>query len=251
MIDWGTHFARVAQRPTDLSVRLEVADLVEERAPSFAEFIRNGVALSGLALGDPARRERGRTERILLRQGVRKILIEPHADWIRGGHVHGGWLEGGTVDTAAFMREAESRFAVLPLLHLDLSDLGDRLDALLDAPWLPRLRSLALPGAALSDGDAKRMAGSPALRGIRYLGLGHSDIGLEGLEAFAASPHLGALQRLELGPDAPRHEREPWSDQGAVIGFDVCPTADRLERMYGSRPWLNRADEHPAFRTAL
>lgn len=235
--------ARVARHPTDLTVRLSVAESVQAEAPDLAEFVRNGVTMAreGRDAADYDRRER--TQRILFRRAAREALCEPHAEWLSAWVLHGGWVEGGTTDAADFLAHAEARFDTLPLMYLTLRDAGPHLAAILEAPWVARLRGLVLPAARLADDDARRLAEAPGLAELRWLGLYDNEIGLAGLEALAASPHLRTLRYLDLRNNpAPPHVRRPILDQSEVIGWEPCPHAEALVRAHGPRPWLDRAD---------
>lgn len=227
--------------PDDLDVRLRLADAIEGEDPDLAAFIRNGVALARLPPhGSRARLER--SQRVLYRKRARAALVDP-LPWLSAPWLHGGLVEGGTIDAADLMAHAEDRFSALPLRHLVLRDAAGRLPAILAAPWLSRLVSLELRAAKLDDQDALRIAESPAVAGLRWLGLADNAITTEGIEALAASAHLRSLQVLDLaGNPAPPVGREPISDDGQVIGYAPNGFAAALEERYGRRPWLGRTD---------
>ncbi len=239
-------------QPDDLDARLAWAEALEPDDPDLAAFIRAGVALARTTPDHPDAAKLERQARALYRARARDALYAPHQRWLTAPILHGGLIEGGCTDAAGFLAAAESRFSVLPLRHLVLTQARPVLRQLLDAPWLQRLRSLELPSAGLDDDDAATLAQAPALAHLAWLGLTDNAIGLQGLQVLAASPHLARLQRLDLSHNpAPDLDPEPLLDQGQVVGYLPNPTAQRLIRRFGERPWLHHDLRRDLSRTQL
>ncbi|HJZ55688.1 MAG TPA: TIGR02996 domain-containing protein [Gemmataceae bacterium] len=70
--------------------------------------------------------------------------------------------------------------------------------ALLGKPWWDRVLSLNCQGHGLGPEEADVIASNRAFRRLRYLSLPRCPVGDVGVEALAASAHLGQLQTLDL-----------------------------------------------------
>jgi uncharacterized protein (TIGR02996 family) len=235
--------SEILAHPDDLAARLAFADALQASDPDLAAFVRLGVQAARLAPEDPALIPLEQQTRRAYRGRAKEALYERHRSWLGAPILAGGLIEGGTVDAADFLANADAGFAEVPIRHLVLTSARPVLAAVLAAPWLGRLRSLELPSAGLDDADAARIADAAGLAGLAWLGLPDNAIGPVGVQALAASPHLAALQVLDLRLNpAPPLRREPLTDAGEGIGHLPNPYADALIARFGWRPWLGRAD---------
>ncbi len=109
-----------------------------------------------------------------------------------------------------------------PLLHLDLSENelgGDGARALMRAPRLGALESLALETCELPPDGVAAIVEAPCWRTLRVLDLSRNPIGVGGLLAFAEAPRPAHLHTLRLA-DADLH-----ADAGGILAsIDWLPS---------------------------
>lgn len=118
------------------------------------------------------------------------------------------------------------------LRRLKIVGAGTVADVIAALAGLSELRDLALSNCGLDDGDAERLADTPALANVRYLDLQNNQIGGRGASALLASPHLANVAVLDL-------------DHNAVRGLDRAALARapagglRTVGLHGSRLTAN------------
>lgn len=241
---------RIRAYPDDDAQRLIFADWLDEQGDSRGRFIRVQLALAGLSLDDPARKELVRQERELL-AAHRDEWESPFRRLRANGFVfHRGFVEELKVGAKEFLRFAPELFAAAPVRHVHLQDIADGLPAVLQSPYLSRLaaltvyaqhtgeplaravarseylanlKRLTLKRNRLSDDAVEQLARSPHLANLEDLDLSENEIGETGGRAIAASPHFAKLRGLEL-----RNNRLGPAGAEAVAGSDRLAALHRL-----------------------
>lgn len=223
---------RVRRLPHEDGPRLVYADYLDRRGDPRGEFIRVQVALAKLPADDPRRPE--------LAQREYRLLKAHGPEW--GGPLRGlaaglefrrGFVEVINVEARRFLAGADGLFALTPLRHVRLLDVGSSLRRLASFEPLSRLAGLTLYAQHLGEGLAAAVAGCAHLAGLRVLEVGRNRLGDAGCEMLAASPHLARLEHLDLSDNQ-------VGDVGAraLAGWAAAPRLTRLEL---SRNELTRA----------
>jgi uncharacterized protein (TIGR02996 family) len=241
---------KIIAEPHDLDLRHAYADALQADDPDHAAFVAADLALGRLRLVDAPRDDHfwdafDKRDRALHRarrqvmSAAGAMLVRP---WLRNGFVEGGCLTG-----ADFVRQADTLFRAVPLRSLTLTQVRPQLDAILADERLEQLAALDLGSNGLSNKHALAIASSTHLAGLRLLDLSRNRIGRAGVEAIAASPRLASLEVLLLADNpAPPIHCEPMLDSGQVFAFrDVPSFARELSARFGPKPWLGRKDEVP------
>jgi serine/threonine protein kinase/hemoglobin-like flavoprotein/Ran GTPase-activating protein (RanGAP) involved in mRNA processing and transport len=110
------------------------------------------------------------------------------------------------------------------LEYLDISGNGvGTFGAEVLAARAQHLVHLELGGNAIGAAGAAALAGSPALAGLRTLGLSSNDLGSDGVAELATSRALEALTALDLSSNA--------IGPGGTAALAVAPAAFRLQRL--------------------
>jgi uncharacterized protein (TIGR02996 family) len=208
----------VLAAPDDDDARLVYADALLERGDPLGEFIQVSIRL-----------EREGGSALERRRDV--LLAEHRAAWLapleKAARADAWSFRRGLPAVALYsgddaigrlVSDAPAIFRLAPLEELALSATfyatseGEpgrgsfelrHVEALAAAPWLPRIRALAV--RAQPCGAERVLFASPGLTGLRSLAL--SDCAAAACDGLAASSHLGALESLslsdrELGPEA-------------------------------------------------
>ena len=186
----------VVQAPDDMYLRLVGADLVEREDPERARFMRDQIeaeprlaaarttieveaALTQITCRRVASYSpelaRLATERVIAARGFARGLVE---------HV--------TMSARDFLDHAEDVFARAPIRFLTLTHLEDLATHIAASPWLTRLRALRLPQRE------SRPTLDPARRSEGAELMAVNAIDDAALSALCESPHLGALEYLDL-----------------------------------------------------
>jgi hypothetical protein len=188
----------------------------------------------------------------LLRQ-YRDVWGEPVAGLVADYEFHRGFVELVRLPAGQFLERAEKLFSSAPILHLDLTAVGDAAGELFRSPYLSRIRSLSMNRCGLGDREIKILAQSPRLQNLQWLSLAYNRITREGIEALAraSSRRRGAPGSLPLGSlvyvnlyGNPTDPTERYADdQGIVTDTWLPPEGVELEKKYGALPWLHRDGE--------
>jgi hypothetical protein len=133
-----------------------------------------------------------------------------------------GVVEHVVLDTASFL---ENGMALVgsTVRSVRIVDAGERLEEILDSPFVGLLRALDLSGCGLHNLAAERLAEAPRLARLRALDLSTNDLDDRGVERLAASRHL-QLSSLGLGGNL-------VTDEGvrAIAAGPVCAGLRELD----------------------
>jgi uncharacterized protein (TIGR02996 family) len=202
----------ILEHPDDRAPRLIYADWLEERGDPRGEFIRLHCAATDLAPGDPAREPLAKRLRELL--SLHEVtwtdeLVGPLRELLGTDDfeydLRSGFVEALTLPARLFLTHAEALFDRVPLRRLRLLGAGPHLRELARARALGRLSGLDLAGGGLNESSQRvtegfrRLAASPHLAGLRWLGLYNASLGPGHLERLLDSPHPARLESLLLG----------------------------------------------------
>jgi len=170
------------------------------------------------------------------------LAIVPQVRFFRG------FVEAVSIDVPTFLARAPELYAVAPIRAVQFVDAGPCIDALAASPHLARLISIDFynksDAAPLGDAGLSTLVASPHLGKIAILKVSSNEIGLEGVEALAASKQLPALRYAVLASN-------PVEDPTEYCAFDAInhevnynsislPSLGRaLEAKYGELRWLH------------
>ncbi len=188
---------RIRAYPDDDAQRLIFADWLDEEGDPRGQFIRVQLALAHLAEHDRA----GDNLRIEERQ-----LLAVHRDeWeaqfrglVTGAVFRRGFVDEGKVAARQFVRHADEIFAVSPVRHVHLLDVGESLPAVAQCPFLSRLSALTVYAQHAGEPLARALARSQYVANLKVLHLGRNRLADDAAELLATSPHLAALEELDL-----------------------------------------------------
>lgn len=197
----STFLEAVLASPDDDAPRLAYAAWLRERGDPRGAFIRVQCALAGAEGRDPARRAALEAEeQDLLDRDRRRALWLAEIGLTDNGvnAFRRGFVErvGLSLDELLARHEALAR--ATPVRSLRVWEIGARLDALLDLPLLRQLRELSLRGAGCGADAIRALSSCEALAGLGALDLAGNRFGVQGTEAFAASPVWSSVTRLDL-----------------------------------------------------
>lgn len=237
-------FADVIARPDDDAARLAYADAIVHRDAERAELIEVQVE-QARARREHFMHEREselyRREQALLNRRA-KAWSASLADIVVACKFRRGFPEEVTMDTATFLARADELYRRAPVLHLTLRDAAGHTAALFASPALARLHSLSLYKCQIGDAGATHLAKSLHLKGLRWLDLSFNNIGMQGLEAIAASPNLPSLGYLGFRNNAVAEDPTPriggQEANGLVHDMEHPQLGRDLVRRFGDRPWL-------------
>ncbi len=192
----------VRAAPDDDAPRLLFADWCDEAGdPARGEFVRTQLALARLAAADPLRPPLARREAELL--GTHATRWAEPLKGVAGGPVfRRGFVDEVKATARQFAAHADALFALAPVRHLHLLDLGDYLPAL-RSRHLAKLAGLTVYAQRVDAGRAGdgrlvgELADSPHLGGLKRLHLGRNRIGDAGV-ARLAEADLQAIEDLDL-----------------------------------------------------
>ena len=192
----------VRAAPDDDAPRLLFADWCDEAGdPARGEFVRTQLALARLSVADPLRPPLARREAELL--GTHAVRWAEPLKGVAGGPVfRRGFVDEVKATARQFAAHADALFALAPVRHLHLLDLGDHLPAL-RSRHLAKLHGLTVYAQRVDAGRAGdgrlvgELADSPHLGGLRLLHLGRNRIGDAGV-ARLAEADLRSLEDLDL-----------------------------------------------------
>jgi uncharacterized protein (TIGR02996 family) len=199
--------ADILSQPDDLTPRLVYADWLDEHGQSErAEFIRVQIELTQVEEHSSRWRQLSAREYKLIK-AHKKAWGEPFRGLAPHYRFYRGFVEQVSMYAGSFVKKGARLFELAPVrtAHLSLSS-GSGVFPVADlsaSPLLARLASLDLSGNYdLRDPGVVTLSACPHLTRLRALNLERCPIGREGLQALAASPHLGVLEELNLGVNA-------------------------------------------------
>src|SRR5690348_12506827 len=196
----------ITDHPDDDTPRLVFADWLEEHNdPDRARFIRLQVELARVPPWGQPPAARAEQEAILARRRAEWLAELGLADGTRYDPTfHRGFVAAARLTAAEFLRAGGRLTSRTPLVHLRLTDVGNRMRKLAACPALGRLRSLSLATTGLGDRAVQTLAESPHIRGLDRLDVSCNRIGAAGARAVLDAGegltdlHLGANR---LGPE--------------------------------------------------
>lgn len=161
-----------------------------------------------------------------------------------------GFVEAVAIDVPTFLARADELYSIAPIRSIQFIDAGPYIQPLAASPHIARLISIDFynrsHSAALDDAGLRILATSSHLKRIAILSVPFNNIGIDGVEALAASKHLPGLRYVALG-------NNPVDDPTEQCGFDAIsyevnrdsitlpPLGRSLEAKYGHLRWLHAA----------
>ncbi len=162
-----------------------------------------------------------------------------------------GFVERIVLDAATWIARGDELCNLAPIRDVVITEIGDRLDALLAAPRLEQIRRLTIAKDdrhRIGDAGAAAIAACRRLGNLRVLAVALQDIGDVGLDALCAASATTLRSLIEVDFTANRVESPAetygtdWMTNGVVPESIALPPHGReLEQRYGSIRWL-----HPA-----
>jgi uncharacterized protein (TIGR02996 family) len=236
----------IRESPADDAPRLIYADWLEEHGQADrADFIRAQCRLArSESVGRDSRRLTARAEELLREHwgewvGPLRELVGPMHDrygesWLRDGY-HSealtrycrGFVDRLTLDAERFLSQADTLLRLVPLRELRLWGAGRCAPELADCPRLAGLEVLAFSdywGDPLTPRDARALASSPYLHGLKALHAGWNSLADEGVTALVRAPWLTSLVLLDLTDNG-------ITDDGTRALAD-CPYLTRLQTLH-------------------
>jgi len=133
-------------------------------------------------------------------EGAEAIAQSPHLEYLN-------WVRLGGIGDDGAVALAKANLPFLDSLDLERGDLGSAgVCALVNAPWLPSLKTLMLTTNRMDTESAVRLGHSNRAGRISFLSVSDNPIGREGVEALLRLPSLQVLRALFCG--VPRSEFE-------------------------------------------
>ena len=227
--------------PSDDGLRLELADLGEQRGDSRATLIRE-------QFRQLVKEARGETLEAEARRVKARDLVLSHPQWSAPLHELGarnvayarGFADEITIDADVFLQRGRELFARAPITSLHIREAGARVADLVRSPLLAQIESLDLDDQGVTDDDLAGLAGSEHVRRLRELHLRYNPITARGIEALAASKHLLSLALVSLdGNPADPVDRLAYHDETPQHVIPT-PAGQALEAKYGPLRWLHR-----------
>jgi uncharacterized protein (TIGR02996 family) len=231
----------ILARPDDDGPRLIYADYLDETGDRpRAEFIRTQLALADLPDTDRRRPALVRTEQLLL-AAHRDRWAGPLDGLATAPVFRRGFVEEVNVTARRFLAGADRLFALAPIRHVHLLDIGGHLDAVFASPLLARLTGLSVFAQHKGEPLARAVADCHHLAGLTRLHLGRNEIRCDGVLRLAASPHLRNLEDLDLTSNeidaagaAHLAERAEWPNLRRLELAQNGIPADGAERVAGA-----------------
>jgi uncharacterized protein (TIGR02996 family) len=212
--------------------------------------------LTRIQLAEARERRTGTTADANLRYAEAQALIEQHgAAWAHEvlaiathPRFFRGFVEAVVLDVPTFLTRAADLYAVAPIRSVVFIDAGPYIEALAASEHLTRLVAIEFynrSGAApLGDAGLRTFAGSPHLGKLALLQLAWNEIGLDGVEALAASKMIPSLRDVAFGNNPVGKVTEEYAED--ALGFEILhdsislPQLGRmLEAKYGELRWLH------------
>ena len=177
----------VLAAPDDDGPRLILADRYADDGDPRGEFIRLQCLAACLPVGDAARVEAERVARELFDTHAVEWMA-PFRGWAGGVEFRRGFVEAANVEAKMFLARGAKLFALAPIRHLRLLDVGGSLARVMASPLLTRLDELTIYAQYLGHRLGTALSGSPHLRGLRALRVGRNDWHSAGVEALTDAP---------------------------------------------------------------
>jgi uncharacterized protein (TIGR02996 family) len=189
--------ADVVARRDDDAPRLAYAAALLAEGDARGRLVEVQCELARLGRLDPRRRALEAEEAALLAtHGAEWAAPVLAALGARAGRFVRGFVEHVVLDAASFLENGMGLVGST-VRSVRIVDGGERLDEILDSPFVGLLRGLDLAGCRLHNLAAERIADAAGLARLRVLELGGNDLDDRGVERLAGSRHL-SLARLGL-----------------------------------------------------
>jgi len=178
---------------------------------------------------------------------MRQLLMAHESEWkapflamVDDCEIERGLVAGIELSAEKLLAHGEELFGMAPIVYVRITDLEDRLPALLQFEPLLRIRALSFERAGLTTDDVIALADCAYLRNVWWLELQHNAIEIEGVRAMALSQHLTGLREVDLaGNPGDAHERAGF-EYTMLANVDFPQAGWDLERDVGQRiPWLH------------
>ena len=231
----------VLEKPDDDAPRLAYAAWCDQSRNPRGEFIRVQIALVRAGeMADAGRRlELGSREDRLLRD-YRGTWGQPIGAMVDDFSFDRGFIEMVTTSARRFLQNAERLFALVPLRHLDLTEVLPVAKELFASPHLKRLTSLSMDGCQLTDLHLKEFAEAQGASQLRWLSVAKNHLGLDGADALARSPLSASLQYANFYGN-PVDPTAIYAQENELIMSTWLPEEGKLlELRHGHLAWLRR-----------
>lgn len=194
-------FLAVCEHPHDETLRLVLADWLDDQGDPRGEYIRVQIALAGLPHSDPRRSPLAVREQELRSEHGRSWLPPevPHVKW--------DGFEKGFIEQVAISRwstiveHAERIRELAPIRHLRFHNCPvpmSQLEGLLESPLGRQLTGLSLDDCRLDDRAAIRLIENASVGRLVRLDLNRNGLRDAAVRAIAASPNVAKLAWLDL-----------------------------------------------------
>lgn len=233
----------IREAPEDAGLRLIFADWLDERSDPLGEFIRLQFELEPLrdCYDDRTKRLRQREEELIWDN--RAAWLGPLAELFREPWEYAdsfvfrrGLVEGATLPLTNFLLYVEDLSRWCPALReMTFFDIRNRGGELAGSPYLGNLRRVEIADW-MTGADARALAGSPHLEGLRelhlWLGSRHDPTVCMAFARSSALPKLRTVKLIQLfgGLTAVRHQTQ---EGAARLDIQASRLADEVNRLRG------------------
>ena len=225
--------------------RRDYAEFLEKRGDPRGEFIR-----IQLRIAEIYRAQESRAELAGLTPRERNLLASHERDWVAivasvspGRCIfYRGFVEGIEIDARTFPGRADELYKRAPILHLTVRGGAGAVRDLCQCRALSRIVSLDFHQQQIGDEGAEAIASSPHLERLAWLDLRGNKLTKRGIEALAASKRLPRLRWLDVQlNDFQNPVDEPDEIDGeSIIHYDgSSPLGKELEARYGQQAWMH------------
>jgi uncharacterized protein (TIGR02996 family) len=229
----------IADPPAD-DPRLEYAQVVEAGGDPRGAFIRMQIAKLRLT---PQRRSPqwflAASESSELEAAHGEQWAAPVREMKMGYEFERGFVGLVRLTARQFLEQGPQLYSLAPVLHLDITVLGDAAGDFFASPLLCRIRSLSINQCRLGDHEMRILADSPRLGELRWLSVALNDIGLPGIEAMAASHGLPLLRYVNFYGNPVNPTDQFDHDQGVIVDSWRTKEGAELEEGFGRIAWLH------------
>ena len=232
--------SRIIADPIDDNPRLEYAELVETSGNPRGTFIRMQIAKLRLT---PQKRSPqwfiAASESSELEAAHGEQWAAPVREMKAGYEFERGFVGLVRLTARQFLEQGGRLYSLAPVLHLDITGLGDGADDFFASPLLGRIRSLSINQCRLGDREMRILADSPSLGELRWLSVALNDIGMPGIEAMAGSNGLRLLRYVNFYGNPVNPTDQFDHDQGVIVDSWMTKEGADLEERFGRIAWLH------------
>ena len=184
------------------------------------------------------RRQEGIVRERELRESLGPMWAEPVAIRVDDYGWDRGFVADVTLSASRFLEEAETLFALAPIVHVRLTNVKPVAEMLFTSPRFAYVRALSMIGEGLTGDDLRPLTRSQTATRLWWLDLGRNRLDYDAVRMLAESP-LRKLAYVGLTHN-PSDPRETAGVEGLTIVDARLPDeGKRLEAEVGFVPWLH------------